>query len=90
MIDASVRAWLAAKPRRKFPPKFVSTPVVASSGDTSANVVTVQDAGVQTEGDSVTPSHLSIAEDVDATSKALELPADDGDDSDYGSDFDDF
>ena len=84
MIDASVRAWLAAKP------KFVSTPVVASSGDTSANVVTVQDAGVQTEGDSVTPSHLSIAEDVDAISKALELPADDGDDSDYGSDFDDF
>lgn len=92
MIDASVRAWLAAKPRRKCPPKFVSTPVVASAGDISENFVTVQDAGVQTEGDAegVTPSHPSIAEKVDATSKALVLPADDGDDSDYGSDFDDF
>ena len=92
VIDASVRAWLAAKPRRKCPPKFVSTPVVASAGDISENFVTVQDAGVQTEGDAegVTPSHPSIAEEVDATSKALELPADDGDDSDYGSDFDDF
>ncbi|KAL9978194.1 hypothetical protein ACROYT_G015688 [Oculina patagonica] len=86
VIDASVTAWLAAKPRRKCPPKFFSTPVVANSGDISENFVTVQDAGVQTEGNSVTPSHLSIAEEVDATSKALELPADDGDDSDYGSD----
>lgn len=96
VIDASVRAWLAAKPQRKCPPKFVSTPVVASAGDISENFVTVQDAGVQTEGDAegdaegVTPSHPSIAEEVDATSKAIELPADDGDDSDYGSDFDDF
>ena len=49
----------------------------------------MQDAGVQTEDDSVTPSR-SIAEGVDATSKALELPADDGHDSDYVYDLDDF
>lgn len=64
--------------------------MVASSGDVSANVITVQNGCVQTEGDSVMPSHLSIAEEVDATSKALKLPADDGHDSDYGSDFDVF
>jgi len=66
--------------------------LVASSSGTSENVVTVtmQDAGVQTNDDSVTqPIHLTIADEVDATLKALELPADDDDDDpDYGSDFD--
>lgn len=90
MIDASVRAWLAAKPRRKCPPKFVSTPLVASSSGISENVVTVtmQDAGVQTNDNSIIqPVQRTIADEVDETSKALELPADDDDDSDYGSDF---
>ena len=90
VIDASVRAWLAAKPRRKCPPKFVSTPLVANSSGISENVVTVtmQDAGVQTNDDSVIqPVQRTIADEVDETSKALELPADDDDDSNYGSDF---
>ena len=90
VIDASVRAWLAAKPHRKCPPKFVSTPLVASSSGISENVVMVamQDAGVQTNDDSVIrPVQRTIA---DETSKALELPADDDDDSDYGSDFEFF
>ena len=56
----------------------------------SENVVTVtmQDAGVQTNDDSVIqPVQRTIADEVDETSKALELPADDDDDSDCGSDF---
>lgn len=45
------------------------------------NAATVtMDAGVQT-------SEPKVAEEVDETSKALELPDSDGDDSDYGSDF---
>ena len=66
VIDASVRAWLAAKPRRKCPPKFVSTPLVANSSGISENVVTVtmQDAGVQTNDDSVIqPVQRTIADE---------------------------
>ena len=69
--------------------KFVSTPLVTNSSGISENVLTVtmQDAGVQTNDDSVIqPVQRTIADEVDETSKALELPADD-DDSDYGSDF---
>ena len=75
VIDASVRAWLAAKPRRKCPPKFVSTPLVANSSGISENVVTVtmQDAGVQTNDDSVIqPVQRTIADEVDETSKTLD------------------
>ena len=84
VVDSSVAAWLAAKPRRKCPPKFVSTSVGASSVSSVMNentaAATVVDAGVQT-------SEPSISEEVNGTSKALELPDSDGDDSDYGSDF---
>ena len=48
VVDAFVRARLAAKPRRKCLPKFVSTLLAASSGGIGENIVTVtmQDAGV--------------------------------------------
>ena len=82
VVDSSAAAWLAAKPRRKCPPKFVSTSVGASSvcSAMNENAATVVDAGVQT-------SEPSIEEEINETSKALELPDSDGDDSDYGSDF---
>ena len=84
LVDSSVAAWLAAKPRR-CPLKFVSSSIVASSVisvmNENAATATVVDAGVQT-------SEPSIAEEVNETSKAMELSDLDGDDSDYGSDFD--
>ena len=83
LVDSSVAAWLAAKPRR-CPPKFVSTPVVASSVISVLNgnpaAATVVDAGAQT-------SEPWIAEEVNETSKAMKLSDLDGDDSDYGSGF---
>ena len=42
---------------------------------------------MQTNDDSgIQPVQRTIADEVDETSKASELPADDDDDSDYGSD----
>ena len=55
-------------------------------GSASENVPVVHDTGVQTtDGD--TQSFHSVAEEVEETSKTLELPDLHDEDSDYGSDF---
>lgn len=90
LIDSAVSSWLGAKTRRKCPPKIFNTaaPPMAGPGSASENVpvVIVHDAGVQTtDGD--TQSFHSVTEEVEETSKALELPDLHDEDSDYGSDF---
>ena len=90
LIDSAVSSWLGAKTRRKCPPKIFNTaePPIAGPGSASENVpvVIVHDACVQTtDGD--TQSFHSVAEEVEETSKALELPDLHDEDSDYGSGF---
>ena len=90
LIDSAISSWLGAKTRRKCPPKIFNTgaPPMAGAGSASENVpvVIVHDAGVQTtDGD--TQSFHFVAEEVEETSKALELPDLHDEDSDYGSDF---
>ena len=90
LIDLAVSSWLGAKTRRKCPPKIVNTaaPPMAGTGSASDNVpvVIVHDAGVQATDDDIQSFH-SVAEEVEETSKALELPDLHDEDSDYGSDF---
>lgn len=64
-------------------------PSLAGSGLATENapVVIVQDAGVQTSDDDVLSIAPIVAEEVEETSKALELPDLDDNDSDYGSDY---
>lgn len=76
LIDSAVSSWLGAKTRRKCPPKIFNTaePPIAGPGSASENVpvVIVHDACVQTtDGD--TQSFHSVAEEVEETSKALEI-----------------
>ena len=88
LIDSAVSSWLAAKPRRKCPPKVFNT--TPPSGPGSANkdvpVVIVHDVDVQaTDGDA--QLFYSVEEEVVEISKALELPDLDAEDYDCGSYF---
>ena len=81
---------LAAKPRRKCPPKIFNTapPPLAGLGSVSESVpvVILHNVGVQATDDYAQLYH-SVEEEVEETSKALDLPDLDAEDSDYGSDF---
>ena len=88
VLNSAVSFCLAAKPRRKRPPKVFNT--APQPGPGSANedvpVVIVHDVGVQATGDDAQLLY-SVEEEVEEISKALELPDLDAEDSDCGSDF---
>ena len=81
---------MAAKPRRKCPPKIFNTaPPPPGAGSTNEDdpVVIVHDVGVKATDDD-NQLLCSVEQEVEETSKALELPdLDAKDSSDYGSDF---
>ena len=81
---------MAAKPRRKCPPKIFNTaPPSPGAGSTNEDdpVVIVHDVGVKATDDD-NQLLCSVEQEVEETSKALELPdLDAKDSSDYGSDF---
>ena len=88
VLNSAVSSWLAAKPRRKRPPKVFNT--APQPGPGSANedvpVVIVHDVGVQATDDDA-QLFYSVEEEVEEISKALELTDLDAEDSDCGSDF---
>ena len=88
LIDSVVSSWLAAKPRRKRPPKVFNTapPPGPGSANEDVPVVIVHDVGVQATDDDA-QLFYSVEEEVEEISKALELPDLDAEDSDCGSDF---
>ena len=90
LIDSAVSSWLGATTGRKCPPKIFNTaaPPMAGPGSASENVpvVIVHAAGVQATDYDIQSFH-SVAEEVEETSKALELPDLHDEDSDYSSDF---
>ena len=88
LIDSAVSSWLAAKPRRKCPPKVFNTtpPSGPGSAHKDVPVVIVHDVDVQaTDGDA--QLFYSVEEEVVEISKALELPDLDAEDYDCGSYF---
>ncbi|XP_022784431.1 uncharacterized protein LOC111325006 [Stylophora pistillata] len=91
LIDSAVSSWLGAKTLHKCPPKIFNTATPPMAGPGSAIeyvcVVIVHDAGVQASDDDIQSFH-SVAEEVEETFKALELPDLHDEDSDYGSDLD--
>lgn len=89
LIDSAVSSWLGAKTLHRCPPKIFNTATPPMAGPRSAieyvRVVIVHDAGVQASDDDIQSFH-SVAEEVEETFKALELPDLHDEDSDYGSD----
>ena len=79
---------MAAKPRRKRPPKVFNTAPPPGPGSTNEDglVVIVHDVGVQATDDDA-QLFYSAEEEVEEISKALELPDLDIEDSDCGLDF---
>ena len=86
LIDSAVSSWLGAKTRCKCPPKILNTAAPPMAGNVP--VVIVHDAGVQATDDDMQSFH-SVEEEVEETSKALELPDLHDEDSDYASDIND-
>ena len=88
LIDSAVSSWLAAKPRRKCPPKVFNTAPLPSPGSANEDVpvIIVHNVGVQATGDDA-QLFYSVEEEVEEISKALELPDLDAEDCDCGSDF---
>ena len=88
LIDSVVSSWLAAKPRRKRPPKVFNTapPPGPGSANEDVPVVIVHDVGVQATDDDA-QLFYSVEEEVEEISKALELPDLDAEDSNCSSDF---
>ena len=88
VLNSAVSSWLAAKPRRKRPPKVFNT--APQPGPGSANedvpVIIVHNVGVQATDDDA-QLFYSVEEEVEEISKALELTDLDAEDSDCGSDF---
>ena len=83
-------SWLAAKPHCKCPSKISKTvpPPLASSGSTEWNNWVSSPVACTLTSSTITTGTLSLAdEEVEETSKALELPDLDAEVSDYGSDF---
>lgn len=80
-------SWLAAKPHCKCPSKISKTvpPPLASSGSTEWNNWVSSPVACTPTSSTITPSLAD--EEVEESSKALELPDLDTEDSDYGSDF---
>ena len=81
---------MAAKPRRKCPPKIFNTappPPGAGSTNEDVPVVIVHDVGVKATDDD-NQLLCSVEQEVEETSRALKLlDLDAKDSSDYGSDF---
>ena len=88
LIDSVVSSWLAAKPRRKRPPKVFNTapPPGPGSANEDVPVIIVHDVGVQATDDDA-QLFYSVEEEVEEISKALELPDLDAEDSNCSSDF---
>lgn len=83
-------SWLAAKPHCKCPSKISKTvpPPLASSGSTEWNNWVSSPVACTLTSSTITTGTPSLADkEVEETSKALELPDLDAEDSDYGSDF---
>ena len=88
LIDSVVSSWLAAKPRRKRPPKVFNTapPPGPGSANEDVPVIIVHDVGIQATDDDA-QLFYSVEEEVEEISKALELPDLDAEDSNCSSDF---
>ena len=91
----AVSSWLAAKPHRKCPTKIFNTapppppppPPGAGSTNEDVPVVIVHDVGGKATDDD-NQLLCSVEQEVEETSRALELPdLDAKDSSDYGSEF---
>ena len=86
VLNSAVSSWLAAKPRRKRPPKVFNTAPPPGPGSANEDLIIVHDVGVQATDDDA-QLFYSVEEEVEEISKALELPDLDAEDSDCGSDF---